>query len=116
VISTDNPHNIVIESDIILLANFKDNTGIEEFIANGINIYPNPTSHSTTLSFELEQSCNIKITLFDALGNELLDIFSGYADVGLFTKLIHTTSLYKGTYYLKFMINNMQTETSFIVK
>ena len=79
--------------------------GIKEIVKNNsINIFPNPATESTTISLELETTCNIKITLTNISGQELMDIYDGFVDVGLFRKSINTKNLAKGVYLLKISI------------
>ena len=59
---------------------------------------------NATVNFELEESCNVKILLCDILGIELANVYDGFANEGLFTKIINTGNLPKGVYFLKILI------------
>jgi hypothetical protein len=77
--------------------------------------YPNPTSGSTTLSLELETACNVKIVLSDVLGQELIEVYDGFATEGLFTKKINTEKFARGVYFLKILIDGNFTVEKIIV-
>lgn len=48
-------------------------TAIDEALTeNGLYVYPNPFSESTTIIYELKESTDLKINLSDVLGKELL--------------------------------------------
>ena len=90
--------------------------GIEEIIKNIlVNIFPNPTSDNFTTSFEIKKSCNIKIVLSDVLGQELLQVYEGFASEGLFAKTFNTKHLAKGVYFLKILIDGKYTIEKIVV-
>ena len=91
--------------------------GIEEIIKNAtVSIFPNPTVGNATVSFELEKSCNVKIILSNTLGQELIQVFDGFADVGTFNKTIDTGHLSKGVYFVKILINGNSTVKKIILE
>jgi hypothetical protein len=85
-------------------------SSIEETIKKRtVNIYPNPTVSSFTVSFELEKSCNMKIILCDILGAEFMQIYDGFATVGNFSETVKTENLASGIYFLKILIDGKYT-------
>lgn len=44
--------------------------------------YPNPFNPSTTLSFELQKSSDVKLTVYNIKGQKVRDIFNGYLNSG----------------------------------
>ena len=70
-----------------------------------INIYPNPTSSTSTISFELEKLCDVKVSLTDILGSELFEVYNGFADAGMFLETISTEHLATGIYFIKVQID-----------
>jgi hypothetical protein len=92
-------------------------TSISEFIRNSaINISPNPTSTTATVSFDLEKSCTVKIVLTDITGSELFEVYNGFENTGAFTKSITTDNLSKGIYLLKVVIGKDFTVEKFVVE
>jgi len=90
---------------------------IEEFIKNStVSIFPNPTTENATVSFELKKFCNIKILLCDVLGRELVDVYDGFANEGLFTKTIPIEHLSQGIYFLKMLIDGNLTVEKIILE
>jgi len=71
---------------------------------------------NSTVSFELEKSYNVKILLCDILGIELANVYDGFANEGLFTKIINTGNLPKGVYFLKILIGKDYITEKFTVK
>jgi len=83
---------------------------------NTINIYPNPTKESTTLSFDLEKSCNVRISLIDIAGSELFEVYNGFVNTGQFIQTINTKNLLKGVYLLNIFIDNNSIVEKIVVE
>jgi len=62
---------------------------------------PNPATTLTTLRFTLTERSAVRITLHDALGNEVAHIFNDAAEVGEHRHSINTAAYSSGTYYLR---------------
>jgi len=77
-------------------------------VAN-LQVSPNPTSNSVTLTVDLVTAGNLTVTLNNLLGQELLEIHSGFTDAGTFTKTFSIETLPKGVYYLKIIHNGNVT-------
>jgi len=89
---------------------------IEETIKNRIvNIYPNPTRAAFTVSFDLEKSCNVQIILSDIQGEEIMQIYDGFATVGNFIEKVNTENLTSGIYFLKIFIDGKYTVEKIVV-
>jgi hypothetical protein len=82
---------------------------------SSLQIYPNPASESTTISLELEKSCNMRIVLSNVLGQELIQVYDGFATEGIFTKKINTEHLAKGVYFLKVLIGGNFTIEKIVI-
>jgi hypothetical protein len=68
-------------------------------------IFPNPTNNTATISTEFGSAGNVRITLDNLLGEELMEIHNGFADAGIFTKQFSISALPQGAYYLKIIHN-----------
>jgi hypothetical protein len=81
--------------------------GFHETILNNFLVHPNPASNGNfTVSFELEKSCNMKIALYDLGGQELLQVYDGFTNSGFFNRVIHTSNLSSGVYFLKILLDD----------
>lgn len=93
----------------------KDKTSIEEVPNISVPIkaliHPNPSSDIVNFSVELQEYGNLKITLSDLQGRELLILYDAFMDVGTFTHQFSMKGLPQGVYYLKIQQNgNSKTE------
>ena len=70
-----------------------------------LQISPNPTDALTTLSLELASAGILTLTLNDLQGRELLEIYSGFSDAGIFVKTFSMEVLPVGVYYLRVVHN-----------
>jgi len=62
---------------------------------------PNPTAESTFLSFTTASAGNVKIEVFDALGNKVTGGFSGTLAAGNHTEPVSLVNLPAGVYYAR---------------
>ena len=90
--------------------------GIEEFLNGVVQTYPNPAQEWISLCFDLEKPCFVQVGLFDVSGAELLRIYNGALEVGLFERQINTSELPSGIYYLTIMINGHHHLESIIIE
>lgn len=63
--------------------------------------YPNPFADKGTVAYNLPENGNVQISLFDVLGNEVQNLFNGFATAGYHTLDINTVNLASGRYILK---------------
>jgi hypothetical protein len=61
--------------------------------------YPNPFNPTTTISFSLPEAADIRLTVFDVLGRELVVLANGRADAGFHSVEFNAASLSAGTYF-----------------
>lgn len=92
--------------DDILVGN-RSAVGITQ---NGTNVpssfalkqnYPNPFNPTTKINFDLARGTNVKLTVFNSLGQEVLRLFEGFKPAGSYTADFSGHSLSSGTYYYK---------------
>ena len=93
-----------------------NDASISEDLLSHSSIYPNPASDRSFISLDISESCELKITLSDILGREILDVHNGFVDSGNFTKSINTSNLSKGVYFLKISIGKDYKVEKFIVE
>ena len=74
---TSNSHLYILSNGFLQpndMANIKDNQPYykqELFTATEIKVYPNPTNNYVELSFQLQETGTVRLTLFNAMGQQL---------------------------------------------
>ncbi|MEM8899708.1 MAG: T9SS type A sorting domain-containing protein [Bacteroidota bacterium] len=83
-------------------------TSIDEAFEKELNIslYPNPASGSSTLSYQLENSVNIKVELLDLMGRVNQTVFEGRQAAGSVTQDIQLAGLSTGWYMVRITRND----------
>ncbi len=76
------------------------NTGIPSEFALHQN-YPNPFNPTTKIKFDLAKSTNVKMTVFNSLGQKVINVFEGFKPAGTYEATFDGSSLASGTYYYK---------------
>lgn len=83
---------------------------------NAISVFPNPASGFINIQYELIQSADIQITLYDVIGNKIQEIEpSVYREKNKYSHLIQTENLSSGIYFIKMKINNSENTIKLIV-
>jgi len=82
-------------------------TGIEEVNGkNNLSVYPNPFTDNTKIDFYLENGTNYKLTLCNALGQEVRILSEGIStETGKKSIQITTNDLEEGVYFCKLVSN-----------
>ncbi len=93
--------------------------GIEEAasdIAIEANVFPNPADQMINISLKTNQSIkNIKVTIYNSLGQTMKNIFSKSLVKGFHSIQIETLSLTKGIYYCVIEADNYKTTKKIII-
>lgn len=63
--------------------------------------YPNPCSSRTSIEYVLPRSSNVRITLHDTLGREIVAVFDGHQTEGVQTVVFDASTLAAGTYFTR---------------
>ncbi len=90
--------------------NFISSTDELETVS-GVNVYPNPTSGSMTLNFELVEKENVTITLNSMLGQRVQVLQEGVTVSGLYNRTFQLANLTPGLYFLEVRTGNGQVST-----
>jgi hypothetical protein len=67
--------------------------------------YPNPFNPSTTISFSLPQSGNVKLTVYNLLGEQVAELVNGFKEAGIYTLNYNAENLNSGLYIYKIEAN-----------
>ena len=78
---------------------------IKEQASVGSFISPNPSASGTTLTLDLLTAGNLTISLYNLLGEELLELHNSFTDAGIFSRTFSIEMLPIGVYYLKIIHN-----------
>ncbi len=68
-----------------------------------ISIYPNPVSEFINLNFELEQSSNVSVSVFDIFGKKVQTLYAGTLSTGKYQRQFDL-DIVNGTYLIKLEI------------
>ena len=63
--------------------------------------YPNPFNPNTTINYALPHSCEVTITLYDILGNEVSTLVSENKKAGYYSVEFNASNLSSGIYFYK---------------
>lgn len=63
--------------------------------------YPNPFNPTTTINFSLPKASDVTLKVYDALGNEVMSLVSGFKNEGTHSVLLDASSLSSGIYFYK---------------
>jgi photosystem II stability/assembly factor-like uncharacterized protein len=79
---------------------FVKNTGYEKPVDYCLHQnYPNPFNPTTKIDFDLPKSSNVKITLFDILGREIMVVLNEFRQSGRHTVEVNGEHLTSGVYF-----------------
>ena len=85
-------------------------SGISENKANAdkykFSNYPNPCTTSTSFNYSLPKGADVRITLYNALGQKIFERNPGKQNYGKHIIRLNTSDLSTGAYYYRLMINN----------
>jgi hypothetical protein len=95
----------VIGIDMVSLV--EDLTGINQIgteIPSAFELeqnYPNPFNPSTNINFSLPVSGNVKLAVYDMLGNEVAVLHEGFQKAGNYSAKFNSSNLASGTYFYR---------------
>ena len=81
------------------------------------NVYPNPFNPVTQIDYNLNQDGNLKISVYNILGQEVAVLYSGYQTEGNNFVTWDATSMSSGVYYITMALNGqVDTHKAVLVK
>lgn len=63
--------------------------------------YPNPFNPETKIKFDLARPTNVKLVVFNNLGQEVMNLFSGFKSAGSYIADFNASGLSSGTYFYR---------------
>lgn len=76
---------------------------------------PNPASTSTLIEYELKESADVNLSLFDITGTKVLTLVQGLQKKGMHSVKMDVSSLSSGMYFYTLILGNHQTTQKLIV-
>jgi hypothetical protein len=84
------------------------NTGVPKEFSLEQN-YPNPFNPVTNIKFAIPKSSDVKIKVYDIIGNEVAVIYSGYLYAGYYIADFNASGLASGVYFYKLEADNFSS-------
>lgn len=79
--------------------------------------YPNPFNPSTTIEFSIPEATNVKVTVYDAIGNEIVSLVNGNFSAGVYKATWNASNQASGMYIYKIVTNNfVETRKMLLIK
>lgn len=96
---------------------FQDNASIEEnAAAYELNMFPNPATESTTVSFNLKNNADVTVVVTDLAGKTVSTTALTNATAGKNKVDINTASMAAGVYTVNFVANNTMITKKLVVR
>ncbi|MBK6984029.1 MAG: T9SS type A sorting domain-containing protein [Bacteroidetes bacterium] len=88
----------------------------QSVLESKITLFPNPANQKFTLEYELIQSANVEIELFDVVGHKVKTISSNsFEEKDKHSHSVNIEDLSTGVYFVKVKINNSETTIKLII-
>ena len=68
--------------------------------------YPNPFNPATTIQYSIPESGNVKLKIYNSLGEEVVTLVNDYKEAGTHEVNFDASKLNSGIYYYKIQLNN----------
>jgi len=75
------------------------------------SLYPNPFNPVTKLSYDVEKAGNLRISVYNILGQEVAELFNDYQSFGSHSLIWNASNMASGVYYINLDLNG-QSETN----
>lgn len=101
-----NPQYPLIDSPYVYLHQTTLVTRVEDKILQplkyNLQIYPNPFNPATNILYTIPERSSVGIKLFDMLGREVMNVYSGENEAGSHKILLNAGNLASGIYFISF--------------
>ncbi len=79
------------------------------------SVYPNPFNSSTVLAYSVPRAGNLKIILFNSLGQKVRVLFDGRSNAGDFSLSVDGSDLSSGPYFCRLVLDDMTEVTKLVL-
>jgi hypothetical protein len=83
---------------------------------NTIEVFPNPTTDEITVTFEVEETTNANLSIYDVVGRKVITILDGQLPNGKYTYNENLGQLEQGLYMVTLSLENDGVKVSKVVK
>ena len=83
---------------------------------NTIEVFPNPTTDEITVTFEVEETTNANLSIYDVVGRKVITILDGQLPNGKYTYNENLGQLERGLYMVTLNLENDGVRVSKVVK
>ncbi len=94
-------------------------TGIsndQSVLENKITLFPNPANDKFTLEYELTQSANVQIELYDMIGHKVKTVTpNSFEEKNKYSHSVNIEWLSVGVYFVKLKVNHSETTIKLII-
>jgi hypothetical protein len=77
--------------------------------------FPNPFNPTTTISFTLPKSSNVKLVVTNMLGQEVATLVDGYVEAGKHVKVFDAEKLASGVYFCRLSANGVSVSKKMLL-
>jgi enterochelin esterase family protein len=77
--------------------------------------YPNPFNPNTTIEFTLEKAEQIKLYIYNSLGQIITSLINGFGEAGVHKVLFKAANLPSGIYYYRLILSDKEVTKSMIL-
>jgi hypothetical protein len=101
---------------VVHALNVRSDAGIKENSLNSdISVFPNPLQNETMITYRLLQTVNVKLNVFDLLGNTVYTDVIGIKTKGEHQYLLNAQNLKAGVYFIKMDIGDKMLTRKIII-
>ena len=78
--------------------------------------YPNPFNPSTLITFSIPNSGNVKLEVYNILGEHVSTLVNGFLNAGIYNKIFNAENLSSGVYFYTLQSNNFLSTKKMILE
>jgi len=98
-----------------LITGIKNEIAVRDF--NLYQNYPNPFNPATNIKFDIPNSGNVSLKIYDQLGNEMTSLVDGFKNAGSYNISFNASELPSGVYFYKLNTNgNSNAKKMLLIK
>ncbi|MBN2570862.1 MAG: T9SS type A sorting domain-containing protein [Ignavibacteriales bacterium] len=102
------PWSAIYQNNISVITSIKENKNLVDIPTDYqlMQNYPNPFNPTTNIQFALPEAGNVKLTIYNILGQEIQTLVNSYKEAGNYTITWNAENLSSGTYIYRLESNS----------